>query len=98
MRADAAAMLDDADGDLQQAKAQRMELGACRRVILRDRRAHGVHQPERRRRQHQAAIDMAKIVLANGKDVATKKLAQEVVAAQEREIATIDAWLKKMGK
>ena len=47
---------------------------------------------------HQAAIDMAKIVLANGKDAETKKLAQEVVAAQEKEIATIDAWLKKKGK
>ena len=47
---------------------------------------------------HQAAIDMAKIVLANGKDADTKKLAQEVVAAQEKEIATIDAWLKKNGK
>ena len=47
---------------------------------------------------HQAAIDMAKIVIANGKDAETKKLAQEVVAAQEKEIATIDAWLKKKGK
>ena len=47
---------------------------------------------------HQAAIDMGKIVLANGKDAETKKLAQEVVAAQEKEIATIDAWLKKNGR
>ena len=50
------------------------------------------------RPHHQAAIDMAKIVLANGKDAETKKLAEEVAAAQEREIATIDAWLKKKGK
>ena len=50
------------------------------------------------RPHHQAAIDMAKIVLANGKDTETKKLAEEVVAAQEKEIATIDAWLKKKGK
>ena len=47
---------------------------------------------------HQAAIDMAKIVLANGKDAEAKKLAQEVVTAQEKEIATIDAWLKKNGR
>lgn len=47
---------------------------------------------------HQAAIDMAKIVLANGKNAETKQLAQEIVAAQEKEIATIDAWLKKNGK
>ena len=49
------------------------------------------------RTHHQAAIDMAKVVLANGKDAETKKLAQEIIAAQEKEIATIDAWLKKKG-
>jgi uncharacterized protein (DUF305 family) len=46
---------------------------------------------------HQAAIDMAKVALANGKDADTKKMAQEIIAAQEKEIATIDAWLKKKG-
>src|SRR6202047_1667131 len=49
------------------------------------------------RTHHEAAIDMAKVVLANGKDADTKKLAQEIIAAQEKEIATIDAWLKKKG-
>jgi uncharacterized protein (DUF305 family) len=49
------------------------------------------------RTHHEAAIDMAKVVLANGKDVDTKKLAQEIIAAQEKEIATIDAWLRKKG-
>ena len=44
-----------------------------------------------------AAIDMAKVVLANGKDAETKKLAQDIIATQEKEIATIDAWLKKKG-
>ena len=38
---------------------------------------------------------MAKVVLANGKDVDRKKLAQVIIAAQEKEIATIDAWLRK---
>lgn len=47
---------------------------------------------------HQAAIDMAKVQLANGKDADAKKLAREIVAAQEKEIATIDAWLKAKGK
>ncbi len=47
---------------------------------------------------HQAAIDMAKVELANGKDADAKQLAQEIVAAQEKEIATIDAWLKTKGK
>ena len=49
------------------------------------------------RPHHQAAIDMAKVVLANGKDADVKKLAQDIISAQEKEIATIDAWLKKKG-
>ena len=47
---------------------------------------------------HQAAIDMAKVELANGKDSEAKKLAQDIVAAQEKEIAMIDKWLKSKGK
>ena len=50
------------------------------------------------RSHHQGAIDMAKVVLANGKDAEVKKLAQDIVTAQEKEIATIDAWLKVKGK
>ena len=46
---------------------------------------------------HQAAIDMAKVLLENGKDEETKKLAQDIIAAQEKEIAFIDEWLKKKG-
>jgi uncharacterized protein (DUF305 family) len=49
------------------------------------------------RPHHQAAIDMAKVVLTNGKDGETKKLAQEIIAAQEKEIAMIDGWLKTKG-
>ncbi len=49
------------------------------------------------RPHHQAAIEMAKVVLANGKDADVKKLAQEIINAQEKEIAVIDAWLKKKG-
>jgi uncharacterized protein (DUF305 family) len=49
------------------------------------------------RPHHQAAIDMAKILLANGKDSEAKTLAQEIIAAQQKEIAVIDAWLKKKG-
>ena len=49
------------------------------------------------RPHHQAAIDMAKVVLANGKDADAKKLAQDIITAHVKEIATIDAWLKKKG-
>lgn len=47
---------------------------------------------------HQAAIDMAKVELANGKDAEAKKLAEAIVTAQEKEIATIEKWLKAKGK
>jgi uncharacterized protein (DUF305 family) len=49
------------------------------------------------RPHHQAAIDMAKVVLVHGRDAATKKLAEEIIVAQEKEIAVIDGWLKNKG-
>ncbi|TIO07718.1 DUF305 domain-containing protein [Mesorhizobium sp.] len=42
---------------------------------------------------HQAAIDMAKIELANGKDPEMRKLAEAVIAAQEAEIKQMQDWL-----
>lgn len=47
---------------------------------------------------HQGAIDMAKIVLEHGKDPEIRKLAEEVIAAQEGEIVMMKAWLAKNGK
>ena len=44
---------------------------------------------------HQGAIDMARFELANGKDPALRKLAQDVVAAQEKEIAEMKGWQAK---
>jgi len=46
---------------------------------------------------HQGAIDMAKIVLEHGKDPEIRKLAEEVIKAQEGEIAMMKAWLAKNG-
>jgi uncharacterized protein (DUF305 family) len=47
---------------------------------------------------HQGAVDMAKIVLAFGKDPEIRKLAEDIVKSQEAEIAFMQAWLKKQGK
>jgi uncharacterized protein (DUF305 family) len=47
---------------------------------------------------HQGAVDMAKIVLEHGKDPAVRKLAEEIIKAQDTEIALMKAWLAKAGK
>ena len=47
---------------------------------------------------HQGAIDMAKVALEHGTDPDTKLLAEAIIAAQEREIAEMQAWLEKNRK
>ena len=44
---------------------------------------------------HTGAVDMAKTVLAFGKDPEVRKLAEEIIKAQESEIALMQGWLKK---
>lgn len=46
---------------------------------------------------HQGAIDMAKVVLEHGADPELRRLAEEIIAAQETEIAFLRAWLSDRG-
>jgi uncharacterized protein (DUF305 family) len=46
---------------------------------------------------HRAAIDMAKTVQEHGKNPEIRKLAEDIVAAQEREIKQLEEWLANNG-
>ena len=47
---------------------------------------------------HQGAVEMAKVQLQFGKDEKMKKLAQDIIKAQEPEIKLMQDWLKQQGQ
>ena len=46
---------------------------------------------------HEGAIAMAKIALKYANDAETKRMAQKIIDDQEKEVADMQAWLKKNG-
>ena len=46
---------------------------------------------------HQSAIDMARVELESGEDEETRAMAQQIIDAQEAEIAAMRAMLERMG-
>jgi uncharacterized protein (DUF305 family) len=44
---------------------------------------------------HKGAVEMAKIVIETGKDPEVRKLAEDVIKAQEAEIAFMKSWLER---
>ncbi len=47
---------------------------------------------------HQGAVEMARIVLRHGKDPEIRKLAEEIVAAQDKEMTLMREWLRRKGQ
>lgn len=47
---------------------------------------------------HQGAVDMANVELKYGKDPEAKKLAEDIVATQEKQINQMQDWLKQHDK
>src|SRR3954468_10360325 len=46
---------------------------------------------------HEGAIAMAKVALKYAKDAETKKMAQQIIGQQEKQVADMQAWLKQNG-
>jgi len=47
---------------------------------------------------HQGAVDMAQVELAYGKDKQLRKLAQDIIKAQQKEIAFMERWQAKYAR
>jgi len=46
---------------------------------------------------HQAAIEMARVVIEHGRDHELRRLAQDIIDAQEREVTFLEDWRRRHG-
>lgn len=47
---------------------------------------------------HRGGISMSRVALREAKDAQTRRMAQTTITMQEREVADLQAWLRKHGK
>lgn len=50
------------------------------------------------RKHHQMAVDMSRAELKNGKNPKMLKVAEDIIAAQNKEIAVFDQWMEAHSK
>jgi uncharacterized protein (DUF305 family) len=46
---------------------------------------------------HQGAIDMARIQMQYGKDAENRRMAEHILAEQQKELAAMKEWLRQRG-
>jgi uncharacterized protein (DUF305 family) len=92
------AMLEPAPADTPATRGYKESMATMMRTMPAYTQDADIDFNKQMKVHHQAAIDMAEAQLAHGKDAASRTLAEEIIAAQRKEIAQIDAWLRQRGQ
>ena len=87
------------DASTPQRRSIWLILSICLNVVLIAMIAVGVDVDFRTHMipHHEGAIAMAKVALKYANDAETKRMAQKIIDDQEKEVANMQAWLKKKG-
>lgn len=92
------AMMTPAPGDTPATRSYKASMSTMMKSMPAFTQDADVDFNQQMKVHHQAAIDMAEAELANGKDAASRALAQKIMAEQRKEIAQIDSWLQQRGQ